>query len=91
MGVGERTGAAMGFAPHPEQREDETFVGNHQGEMDPYLSSLRTARLGNVAYYIDGKKIPLQSNYRPLFVGRAESDAYSRLMEARLSTIRRGN
>lgn len=74
-------------------RQGETFVGNC-GSLDApatipeYLCDLRTARLGDLALDIEGKKLP--SNYRPLFIGQAEIDQYNRIMEARLSAIRRG-
>lgn len=39
---------------------------------------LRTIRLGTRAYNIDGKLLP--PFYRPVFIARAEEDAYSQIM-----------
>ena len=70
---------------HNEQRNDEVFVGNFEtttGEVPDYLSSLKTARVGSIAYYIDGKIIPPDRKMRPLFIGRSERCGYGRIMEA---------
>lgn len=65
-------------------RPDEVFVGNTQTKdgVPEYLRSLTTVRLGDQALDIEGKKI--EPEYmRPLFVGRAEADAYDRIMMRR--------
>jgi hypothetical protein len=75
---------------HPEQGPDEHWVGNTLlPEWPPsHLRCLSTARIGNVAYDIDGKK--LNPNYhRPLFIGDSEYEAYDRIMMARFSAASR--
>jgi hypothetical protein len=65
-------------------RADEVFVGNTKTKngVHEHLSGLTTARLGEQALDIEGKKI--EPEYmRPLFVGRAEADAYDRIMMRR--------
>jgi len=65
-------------------RADEVFVGNTQTKdgVPEYLRRLTTARPGDQALDIEGKKI--EPEYmRPLFVGRAEADAYDRIMMRR--------
>ena len=75
---------------HPEQTDNEVFVGNVSDASIPqHVAGLRTARIGAVAYDIHGNVLP--STYRPLFIGRgADADEYDRTMMARLSRIRRG-
>lgn len=77
--------------PHPEQRTDEKWVGNTRKNEWPEteLATLKTARIGAVAYDIDGKPIPPE-HYRPLFIGRDELDAYDRIRMAEFSAIRGG-
>ena len=63
-------------------RRNEIFVGNiavnHRG-LHERLGSLKTARVGEVALDLNGKKIP--TNYiRPLFINRSESAAYNNIM-----------
>lgn len=75
---------------HPECKTNEFFVGNttesewpsHQANM------LKTARLGDVAYSIDGEK--LNHAIKPLFIGAEEHDRYDKIMMARLNRIRLG-
>ena len=62
-------------------KPDEVFVGNTETKngIPEHLRGLRTARLGKQALDIEGKKI--EPEYmRPLFIGRAEADAYDRIM-----------
>jgi hypothetical protein len=65
-------------------RADEVFVGNTETKngVPGHLRGLTTARLGEQALDIEGKKIPPEY-MRPLFVGRAEADAYNRIMMRR--------
>lgn len=62
-------------------RDDEVFVGNTptSGGVPDYLSSLKTARLGDQALDIDGNKID-PAYMRPLFIGRSEAKDYDRIM-----------
>ncbi len=70
---------------HPEQRNDEIFVGNTCGTGVPqYLSGIKTARVGQQAYPLYGPAIP-PDQMRPLFVGRGEAAQYDAIMMARLS------
>lgn len=76
---------------HPEQQPDEHWVGNTPTATwpRPYLASLKTTRLGEQAYCIDGAKLDPRE-YRPLFIGASEYAAYDRIMMQRLSDIRSG-
>lgn len=73
---------------HPEQADNEVFVGNHHGTEIPHeLAHIPSVRLGSVAYDIDGKRLP--EAYRPLLVGRgADHDRYDRIREAAFQAIR---
>lgn len=61
---------------------NEIWVGNtDKGEARISLlrdQGLRTIRLGSLAYDIDDK--PLPPLYKPVFVARAEIEAYDRVM-----------
>ena len=65
-------------------REGEVFVGNSPTKdgVPDYLSSLRTARLGEQALDIYGEKIE-RDYMRPLFIDRSEAGAYDRIMMRR--------
>lgn len=65
-------------------RADEVFVGNTRTKdgIPEHLRGLRTARLGEQALDIEGKKID-PAHMRPLFVGRSESGEYDRIMMRR--------
>ncbi len=65
-------------------KPNEVFVGNTetQNGVPEHLRGLTTARLGDQALDIEGNKI--EPEYmRPLFIGRAEADAYDRIMMRR--------
>jgi len=65
-------------------KPNDVFVGNTETKngVPEHLRGLTTARLGEQALDIDGKKI--EPEYmRPLFIGRAEADAYDRIMMRR--------
>lgn len=65
-------------------KPDEVFVSNTDTKngVPEYLRGLTTARLGEQALDIEGKKI--EPEYmRPLFIGCAEADAYDRIMMRR--------
>lgn len=65
---------------HKEQRSDEIFVGNaNLDELNQLLAYGIDCRLGNKAYYIDGKKI--KGNYlKPLFVKKSDLKKYDNKM-----------
>ncbi len=68
---------------HPEQAEDEVFIGNTctEGGVPSHLVSLRTARLGRVAYTVDGSE-KLPADYmRPLFIGKSEQNQFEAIMK----------
>ena len=77
---------------HPEQAADEIFVGNHKVAdwPNPLFRSLTTARLGAVAYAIDGAKLTEDEGMRPLFVGSHEGARYDAIQMAEFSRICRG-
>ena len=65
----------------------EVFVGNTETKngVPEHLRELTTVRLGDQALDIEGKNIDPEY-MRPLFVGRAEADAYDRIMMRRTFT-----
>lgn len=71
---------------HPETNDNEICVGNtsvqDHVEIKSYLSELETARVGDQAFDIHGKKIPIDQ-MRPLFVGKSEANKYDRIMMQR--------
>lgn len=75
---------------HPEQADDEVFLGNTTS-IQPLLSSLKTLRLGVVAYDINGKEL-LDEPRRlfPMFLRASEAPAYDRIRMQELSDIRAG-
>ena len=74
---------------HPELTESEIFVGNTKlaDWPAPELASLKTARLGNTAYTIDGDPIP-SDDMRPLFIGKSEANRYDTIRMAQFRAIR---
>jgi hypothetical protein len=68
---------------HPEQSSSEEFVGNtHRGESAVeflHKNGITTARLGEQAYDIDGKKLPKEI-FRPIIIGREHSKKYDDVM-----------
>lgn len=75
-----------------ELKEKEHFLGNHdvrEGlKLPDYLSGLKTIRLGEQAYDLNGEPIE-RSYYRPLIVHASEYQLYNNIMEQRLKEIRR--
>lgn len=67
---------------HPEQQANEKWVGNSKASMPEHLSGFETARLGDVAYDIDGKRLS-PDQVRPLFIGSAELERYNDVMMSR--------
>lgn len=67
---------------HPEQQENEKWVGNTGVTLPEHLSNMKTARLGAIAYDIEGKELP-PDQVRPLFIGMAELDWYNDIMMTR--------
>lgn len=76
---------------HPELKEKETFVGNHKGEQLPeHLKQLESARLGKIAYDIDGNVLNERHGLHPLFIGDGDYKAYDRIMMTRFNAIKGG-
>lgn len=70
----------------------EIFVGNTNVEggikIPEHLNGLKTARLGDQAYDINGEAI--DHNYmRPLFIDESEAEAYDKIMMDMMREIRR--
>lgn len=71
-----------------EAKQTEVFVGNTSSEggapvrIPEYLSGLATARLGEQAYDIEGRRLS-RDHYRPVFIGRSEVASYDRIMMGR--------
>jgi hypothetical protein len=67
---------------HKECATDEMFVGNtaRQGAFFPELKEkgMKTVRLGNIAYAIDG--MPLPEYYAPVIIKRSEADLHNEIM-----------
>lgn len=66
--------------------QSEIFLGNTLEAMFPedHLKGLKTVRLGDVAYDLDGKVLP--DYYKPLFLDKSEAGEYDRIMMDRLKT-----
>lgn len=65
---------------HKEEKPDEVFVGNtNHHDFEDLLHQGIECRLGNKAYYIDGKEI--ERNYlKPLFVSKKSLKKYDTYM-----------
>lgn len=65
-------------------KENEVFVGNTDadGGRLEHLRELKTVRLGEQAFDLDGKPLP-KTYALPLFIDRGELAAYDRIMTAR--------
>lgn len=76
------------MSTHPEASEHEFFAGNTRTTEWPksYLAGLSTARLGDTAYDIHGKR--LGAEYRPIIVGRSEANEYNVAMTSLLKRTR---
>lgn len=62
----------------------EIFLGNTRrknGSLDYLSPKLRTVRLGEIAYDIDGKRLP--NEYAPIFIHRSEEATYDAIMMER--------
>ena len=75
-----------------ELKEGEVWLANTNVrkalEVPSYLKVLRTIRLGEQAYDINGNKIE-QDYMRPLIIHKSESKAYDKIMMARVKAIGR--
>ena len=81
------------MARHEACGPQEIFLGNtrrEDGSFGPLAKTLKTVRLGNVAYCIEGK--PLPTDYAPIFIHRSEETLYDAIMMGRTfgSNWRRG-
>ena len=71
------------MSQHPEQRVNETFIGNRfirDGKIQLHLISLKTIRIGEVAYDIHGELITGYTELFPVFINVSESRAYDRIL-----------
>lgn len=74
---------------HHQLKAGEMWVGNtdvREGLSIPgyLIGKMKTARLGEQAYYIDGK--PIHREYcRPLIIHKSEEMIYNNIMMARMS------
>jgi hypothetical protein len=73
---------------HTELLPGEKFLGNTARVIfpRPYLSHLKTMRLGNQAFDIHGNK--LDNFYGPIFIGSENYEEYNRIMLNRLKEIK---
>ena len=75
-----------------ELRENEVFLCNTsdiQNFPRPELRNLKTIRMGDQAYDINGKK--LSTEYcRPVFIQKSELDLYNRIMNDKYKRIMAG-
>ncbi len=76
---------------HHELAKDEIWLGNTSGnenwekgvDIPNYLAHLKTIRLGEQAYYIDGK--PISRDYcRPLIINKSEASIYNKIQMDRM-------
>ena len=76
---------------HPEQKENEVYLGNHQGEIPYYLEGLKTLRLGTVSYSLSGTKLSRETfpELKPMFIDKSESYRYDCIMNDIIKDIRR--
>lgn len=65
---------------HPEQRENEEFIGNAEKNRGhhPRYQNLKTIRTGEQAYCIKGTTKDM-AHMIPLFVGKSEYAEYNRI------------
>ena len=63
---------------HPEQRDDEIYLGNAT-ETEYEVSSWVNKRLGEVAYNHWGQVVTSRDNYFPMFLARSEVEAKLKL------------
>jgi hypothetical protein len=76
---------------HPEQREDEVFLGNvptNRGARECF-GNLKSLRLGNQAYDVYGKEKISQDYMRPSFIGKHEEENYNRIYMAEMRVSER--
>ena len=73
---------------HPPIHKGEKFLGNQRGsQLAPHLSHIKGIRMAQPAYDLDGEKIP---GYFAMMADPSAAEEYNRVMESRLSAIRRG-
>ena len=90
----------MNNSYHPELKENEIFVGNHIFKdgiinIPKHLCSIKSVRIGDIAYYIDGKQI-IDNNdcgylIRPIFIDKKDSEIYDKIMTDRCKSYRKIN
>lgn len=72
---------------HPECKKNEVWVGNTNANGIPdKIKNLKTARLGEQAFDIHGKKID-RTYMLPLFIGVSEESQYDRIMMGNIPKI----
>lgn len=74
------------MSQHPEAAADELFVGNtdanYQRIAELHALGVRSARLGRIAYCIDGHRLPSE-RYAPVLIKRLDADRYNDVMMTR--------
>ena len=63
---------------HPEQRDDEIYLGNVT-EAEYELLSWVNKRLGRFAYNYEGRIVTSRDKYFPMFLARSEVEAKLKL------------
>lgn len=71
-----------------KKQDDEIFLGNFSSSkgIGDYLRPLKTLRIGNIAYDING--VALDDCYLPLFINKSEAIEYDKIMMAELKKDR---
>lgn len=66
---------------HPEQKKDEIFMGNTSAVDGPRecFRHLKSLRIGDRAYDVEGKEKLPKDYMRPLFIGKHEAPEYDRI------------
>ena len=70
------------YPNHPETQPNEHFLYNTQvaNWPKPHLNTLKTLRLGNQAYDINGNPLHENEGMKPVFINNNESNRHDKLM-----------
>lgn len=69
---------------HPEQTATEFYAGNiAAARFAEILATCPSARLGSVAYGLDGEKLSTSEGLLPLIIGNIDRERYNELMMTR--------
>ena len=73
---------------HTEAKQNEIYLGNQKGPIPEKFKSLKTLRLGDIAYDIHGDVLSRKKyNLRPLLIDRSEEKAYDDIMMTQFRAV----